>query len=99
MQRLTNSRTRAQGFAQFVQKGIPAMPQNYTRVADSLTAKLERTRLEVRRAQENVQASEGRFLDYATAEAIQRALFGAARNLQELTLQVAVMERRKTEAP
>jgi hypothetical protein len=41
-----------------------------------------------------VQASEGRFLDYATADAIQRAMLSAARNLQELTVQVAVMERK-----
>ncbi len=60
-----------------------------------LTAKLERTRAEVRRAQENVQASEGRFLDFSTAEAIQRALVAAARNLQELTLQVACLERKR----
>ncbi len=62
---------------------------------ETITRKLERTRAEVRRAQENVQASEGRFLDFSTAEAIQRALVAAARNLQELTLQVAVMERKK----
>jgi hypothetical protein len=62
---------------------------------ETITRKLAATRAEVRRAQENVQASEGRFLDYATAEAIQRALFDAARNLQELTLQVAVMERKR----
>jgi len=62
---------------------------------ETITRKLEHTRAEVRRAQENVQASEGRFLDYATAEAIQRALVAANRNLQELTLQVAVMERKR----
>jgi hypothetical protein len=81
------------------QKGIPPLVENSVRTEDSLTAKLAATRLEVRRAQENVQASEGRYLDFSAAEAIQRALFDAARNLQELTLQVAVMERRKTEAP
>jgi hypothetical protein len=70
---LSNQRTRAQGIPQIAQKGIAAMPQNAIRVADSLTAKLERTRLEVRRAQENVQASEGRLLDFDAAEAIQRA--------------------------
>jgi hypothetical protein len=91
---LSNQRTRAQGIPQIAEKGIAEFPQNATRVADSLTAKLERTRADVRRAITDVQASEGRFLDYSTAEAIQRALFDAARNLQELTLQVAVMERR-----
>jgi hypothetical protein len=65
-----------------------------TRVENSLTQKLERTRLEVRRAIVDVQASEGRFLDFETADILQRALSSAARNLQELTLQVAVMERR-----
>ena len=92
---LSNQRTRAQGIPQIAQKGIAAMPQNAIRVADSLTAKLERTRLEVRRAQENVQASEGRLLDFDAAEAIQRALFAAARNLQELTVSIAVMERKR----
>ena len=95
MQRLTNHTARAQGIAQIAEKGIAEFPQNATRVADSLTAKLERTRLEVRRAQENVQASEGRLLDFDAAEAIQRALFDAARNLQELTLQVACLERKR----
>ena len=61
---------------------------------ESITRKLERTRAEVRRAITDVQASEGRFLDYATADAIQRAMLSAARNLQELTVQVAVMERK-----
>ncbi len=87
MQRIINTATRAQGIAQFA--------QNATRVENSLTAKLERTRAEVRRAITDVQAVEGRFLDFSTAEAIQRALSTAARNLQELTLQVACMERKR----
>ena len=86
MQRLTNHTARAQG--------IPPFVENSTRSNNSLTAKLERTRAELRRAQENVQAAEGRLLDFDAAEAIQRALFGAARNLQELTLQVACLERK-----
>ncbi len=87
MQRLTNSRTRAQG--------IPEIPEKCNRLHDSLAAKLERTRAEVTRAITDVQASEGRFLDYATADILQRTLAVAARNLQELTLQVAVMERKR----
>ncbi len=83
MQRLTNQTTRAQTFSRRRENS-----------PETITQKLEHTRLEVRRAQENVQASEGRLLDFDAAEAIQRALFDAARNLQELTLQVAVMERR-----
>jgi hypothetical protein len=75
-------------------QGIPQFAENCTRVQDSLTQKLERTRADVRRVIADVQAVEGRFLDYATAEAIERALITAARNLQELTLQVACMERK-----
>ncbi len=78
---LSNQHTRAQGLS--------------LRKDNSLAAKLEHTRAEVRRAITDVQASEGRFLDFSTAEAIQRALFDAARNLQELTLQVACLERKR----
>jgi hypothetical protein len=84
---LSNQHTRAQGIA--------AMLQNSVRTENSLTAKLAATRAEVRRAQENVQAVEGRFLDYETADILQRALSSAARNLQELTLQVACLERKR----
>jgi hypothetical protein len=87
MQRIANSTTRAQG--------IPQIAEKCNRLHFSLTAKIERTRAEVRRAQENVQASEGRLLDFDAAEAIQRALVAAARNLQELTLQVACLERKR----
>ncbi len=86
MQRLTNHTTRAQG--------IPPLAENSTRVENSLTRKLTATRAEVRRAITDVQASEGRFLDFSTADVIQRAMLSAARNLQELTVQVAVMERK-----
>jgi len=84
MQRIANNTTRAQTFSRRRENS-----------PESITRKLAATRAEVRRACTDVQASEGRFLDYATADAIQRALFDAARNLQELTLQVAVMERKK----
>ncbi len=87
MQRLTNHTTRAQG--------IPQIAEKCNRLHYSLTAKLAATRLELRRAQENVQASEGRLLDFDAAEAIQRALVAANRNLQELTLQVACLERKR----
>ncbi len=81
---LSKQHTRAQGLS--LRKENPP---------ETVTRKLERTRAEVRRAIVDVQASEGRFLDYATAEAIQRALVAAARNLQELTLQVACLERKR----
>ena len=87
MQRLTNHTTRAQG--------IPPLAENSVRTDNSLTAKLERTRADVRRAITDVQASEGRFLDFSTADVIQRALVVANRNLQELTLQVACLERKR----
>jgi hypothetical protein len=62
---------------------------------ESITRKIERTRAEVRRAITDVQAVEGRFLDFSTADEINRTLAAAARNLQELTLQVAVLERKR----
>lgn len=84
MQRIANNTTRTQTFSRRRENS-----------PETITQKLEHTRAEVRRAITDVQASEGRFLDYATAEAIQRALFDAARNLQELTVSIAVMERKK----
>ncbi len=77
---LPNQHTRAQGLS--------------LRKDNSLTAKLERTRAEVRRAITDVQAVEGRFLDYETADILQRTLVSAARNLEELTITFACMERR-----
>ncbi len=69
MKSLTHQQTRAQGL---------------TTTSETIAQKIERTRAEVRRAITDVQAVEGRFLDYETAEAIQRALVAANRNLQEL---------------
>jgi hypothetical protein len=60
---------------------------------DSPTRRLEQARAQLRRAIADVQATEGRFLDYETADAIQRTLAAAARNLKELTITLAVMER------
>ncbi len=61
--------------------------------ADAPARKLEQARAQLRRAIADVQATEGRFLDYETADAIQRTLADAARNLKELTITLAVMER------
>jgi hypothetical protein len=83
MQRITNQTTRTQTFSRWRENS-----------PETIAQKIERTRAEVRRACADVEAVEGRFLDYATAEAIQRALITAARNLQELAVRVAVMERR-----
>jgi hypothetical protein len=79
MQRITNQRTRAQGL---------------TTTSETIAQKIERTRTEVRRAITDVQAVEGRFLDFETADALQRTLVSAARHLEELTITLAVMERK-----
>lgn len=60
----------------------------------SATQKLEQVRNRVRFAQRSVTASEGRLLDFDTAEAIGRALSMAVRDLEELALQMAVMARK-----
>ena len=56
--------------------------------------KLEQARSRIRFAQRSVTASEGRLLDYDTAEEIGRALAAASRDLEQLSIQVSVMERR-----
>ncbi len=84
MQRITNQTTRTQ-----------TLSIRMDNSPETIAQKLERTRAEVRRAITDVQAVEGRFLDYETTEAIQRALVAANRNLQELTLQVACLERKR----
>ncbi len=80
---LPNQHTRAQGM----------IPIGNTS-PETIAQKLERTRLELRRAQENVQASEGRYLDFSTAEAIMRSLLSASRDLQELTIAISIIERK-----
>ncbi len=60
----------------------------------TLKQKLEAIRALLRRAGREVQASEGRLLDYAAADEISRALGHATRQLDAIALQVAVMERR-----
>ncbi len=55
--------------------------------------KLERVRGCVRTVARAVQVTEGRLLDFDTADDIMRALHTAARELEELTITIAVMER------
>jgi len=55
--------------------------------------KLERVRGRVRTVTRAVQTTEGRLLDFDTADDIMRALHTAARELEELTITLAVMER------
>ncbi len=56
--------------------------------------RLEHARQRIRFAQRSVTASEGRLLDFDTAEEINRALVAVARDLEELTITVAVIERK-----
>jgi len=62
--------------------------------ATPATAKLERARVALRHVSRDVQVTEGRLLDFETADAMQRALCACLRTLEELTITVAVMERR-----
>ena len=55
---------------------------------------LEHARQRVRFAQASVTASEGRLLDFDTAEEISRALAAVSRDLEEVQITVAVTERR-----
>jgi hypothetical protein len=54
---------------------------------------LERARTQIKRVARNVQTSEGRLLDYETADEMQRALHATLRELEQLTITLAVMER------
>jgi len=65
-----------------------------TQEATPATQKLERARVALRNIARDVQVTEGRLLDFETADAMQRALHATLRTLDELTLTVAVMERR-----
>ncbi len=65
-----------------------------TQEAVPATEKLERARVALHNVSRDVQVTEGRLLDFETADAMQRALHATLRTLEELTLTVAVMERR-----
>ncbi len=83
MQRITNQTKRTQGLSTIVDSA-----------PETIAQKIEHTRAEVRRAITDVQAVEGRFLDYETADMLQRTLSSAARHLEELTITFACMERK-----
>jgi hypothetical protein len=70
--------------------------QNTTTTPQTPAQKLERVRVRVRTVTRAVQTTEGRLLDFDTADDIIRALHTAARELEELTVTVAVMQRRET---
>ena len=69
--------------------------QNTTTTTPTPAQKLERVRERVRGVTRAVQVTEGRLLDFDTADDIMRALHMAARELEELIVTVAVMQRRE----
>ncbi len=69
---------------------------NTTTTTQTPARKLERVRERVRVVTRAVQTTEGRLLDFDTAEDIMCALHTAARELEELAITVAVMQRRET---
>jgi hypothetical protein len=56
--------------------------------------KLKAAHARLRTVSRDVQVTEGRLLDFETADAMQRALHATLRTLEELTITVSVMERR-----
>ncbi len=55
--------------------------------------KLERARTQIKRVARDVQVTEGRLLDYETADEMQRTLHATLRELDALTITLAVMQR------
>ncbi len=72
------------------------MQNNTTTTTPTPPQKLERVRGRVRTVTRAVQTTEGRLLDFDTADDIMCALHTAARELDELAITVAVMQRRET---
>ncbi len=69
--------------------------QNITQTKPTATVeKLERARVALRTVSRDVQVTEGRLLDFETADAMQRTLNATLRTLEELTITIAVLERR-----
>ncbi len=61
----------------------------------SLKTKLEAVRVQLRLIGRDIQATEGRFLDFNTAETLQRALYHVTRQLDVIAIAVAVLERKE----
>ncbi len=72
------------------------MQNNTLTITQTPARKLERVRERVRTVTRPVQTTEGRLLDFDTAEDIMSALHTAARELEELIVTVAVMQRKET---
>ncbi len=62
----------------------------------SLKTKLEAVRTSLRLIGRDLQASEGRFLDFTTAETLQRALHHTTRQLDAIAISVAIIERERS---
>lgn len=60
----------------------------------NLKTRLEAVRTQLRLVSRDIQISEGRLLDYDTADTLQRILHHAGRQLDAIALQVAVLERK-----
>ncbi len=74
----------------------PAQPaQSATREA-TLKQKLEAVRTSLRLIGRDIQATEGRFLDFNTAETLQRALYHTTRQLDAIAISVAIIERERS---
>ncbi len=58
--------------------------------------KLKAAQARLRTVSRNVQISEGRVLDYESADEMQRTLNATMRELEELTITISVLERRTT---
>jgi hypothetical protein len=71
------------------------MKTNTTTTTQTPARKLEQVRERVRVVTRAVQVTEGRLLDFDTADDIMCALHTAARELEELTVTFAVMQRRE----
>ena len=68
---------------------------NTTTTPQTPAQKLERVRGRVRTVSRAVQTTEGRLLDFDTADDIMCALHTAARELEELIVTVTVMQRKE----
>ncbi len=68
---------------------------NTTTTPQTPARKLERVRERVRVVSRAVQTTEGRLLDFDTADDIMCALHTAARELEELIVTVTVMQRKE----
>ncbi len=74
---------------------IDKHPQQVDVREASLKARLEAVRVQLRLIGRDIQASEGRFLDFTTAETLQRALHHTTRQLDAIAISVAVLERKE----